>query len=81
MVNGMGILKVLEYAQITGIERFVFSSSGCGVYGLESKMTFKEDIIKQNERINEIYDRETEKGTYEDWLKKHSQFKGKKNNG
>ena len=45
MVNGMGTLKVLEYAHITGIERFVFSSSGCGVYGLDSKIPFKEEDI------------------------------------
>lgn len=45
MVNGMGILKTLEHAQLTGVDRFVFSSSGCGVYGLESKMPFKEDDI------------------------------------
>ncbi|RQW81153.1 MAG: NAD-dependent epimerase/dehydratase family protein [Methanothrix sp.] len=42
MVNGMGILKVLEYAQLVDIERFVYSSSGCGVYGLDSKMPFEE---------------------------------------
>jgi len=42
MVNGMGILKVLEYAQMIGIKRFVYSSSGCGVYGLDSKMPFEE---------------------------------------
>jgi nucleoside-diphosphate-sugar epimerase len=45
MINGMGILKVLEYAQLTEIKRFVFASSGCGVYGLESKMPFKEEDI------------------------------------
>lgn len=45
MVNGIGILKVLQYAQITGVERFIYSSSGCGVYGLESKMPFKEHDI------------------------------------
>ncbi len=45
MVNGIGILKVLEYAQLTGVERFVYSSSGCGVYGLESKMPFREHDI------------------------------------
>ncbi|MGN1363510.1 MAG: SDR family NAD(P)-dependent oxidoreductase [Methanobrevibacter sp.] len=45
MVNGMGILKTLEHAQLTGVDRFIFSSSGCGVYGLESKMPFKEDDI------------------------------------
>lgn len=42
MVNGMGILKVLEYAQLVDIKRFVYSSSGCGVYGLDSQMPFEE---------------------------------------
>lgn len=42
MVNGMGILKVLEYSQLVDLERFVYSSSGCGVYGLDSKMPFEE---------------------------------------
>lgn len=42
MVNGMGILKVLEYAQLVDIKRFVYSSSGCGVYGLNSVMPFEE---------------------------------------
>jgi nucleoside-diphosphate-sugar epimerase len=42
MVNGMGILKVLEYSQLVGIKRFVYSSSGCGVYGLNSRMPFEE---------------------------------------
>lgn len=41
-VNGMGILKVLEYSQLVDIKRFVYSSSGCGVYGLDSKMPFEE---------------------------------------
>lgn len=41
-VNGMGILKVLEYAQLVDIKRFVYSSSGYGVYGLDSKMPFEE---------------------------------------
>jgi nucleoside-diphosphate-sugar epimerase len=48
MVNGIGILKVLEYAQLVNIDRFVYSSSGCGVYGLESKMPFKEHDISIN---------------------------------
>lgn len=45
MVNGIGMLKVLEHAQLTGVDRFIYSSSGCGVYGLESKMPFKEHDI------------------------------------
>ncbi|MDD4594013.1 MULTISPECIES: NAD-dependent epimerase/dehydratase family protein [unclassified Methanobrevibacter] len=45
MVNGLGMLKVLQYSQLTNVNRFIFSSSGCGVYGLDSKMPFKEDDI------------------------------------
>jgi len=45
MVNGLGILKVLEYARLVGVQRFVFSSSGCGVYGLDSKMPFEEHDV------------------------------------
>lgn len=45
MVNGIGILKVLQYAQLVNVERFVYSSSGCGVYGLESKMPFEEHDV------------------------------------
>jgi len=45
MVNGMGILKVLQYAHLAQVKRFVYSSSGCGVYGLDSKMPFKEHDI------------------------------------
>ncbi|MCK4736708.1 MAG: NAD-dependent epimerase/dehydratase family protein [Methanophagales archaeon] len=45
MVNGIGTLKVLQYAHLVGVERFVYSSSGCGVYGLDSKMPFEEHDI------------------------------------
>jgi len=45
MVNGVGILKVLQFAHLAGVERFVYSSSGCGVYGLDSKMPFEEHDI------------------------------------
>lgn len=45
MVNGLGIVKVLEYAQLVGVERFIYSSSGCGVYGADSKMPFEEHDV------------------------------------
>lgn len=45
MVNGLGILKVLEFSRRSRVSRFVYSSSGCGVYGLESKMPFREHDI------------------------------------
>jgi UDP-glucose 4-epimerase len=48
LVNGLGILKTLEYAQLASVKRFVFSSSGCGVYGLDSRMPFKEHDVSIN---------------------------------
>ncbi len=45
MVNGMGTLKVLQYARLANVKRFVYASSGCGVYGLDSKMPFEEHDI------------------------------------
>jgi nucleoside-diphosphate-sugar epimerase len=45
MVNGLGILRVLQYAHLAGVKRFVYSSSGCGVYGLDSKMPFEEHDV------------------------------------
>jgi len=45
IVNGLGTLKVLQYAHLIGVKRFVYSSSGCGVYGLDSKMPFEEHDI------------------------------------
>ncbi|MFC1953989.1 NAD-dependent epimerase/dehydratase family protein [Chloroflexota bacterium] len=45
MVNGVGTLKVLQYASLIGVKRVVYSSSGCGVYGLDSKMPFEEHDI------------------------------------
>lgn len=45
MINGIGTLKVLQYAHLSNVKRLVYSSSGCGVYGLESKMPFEEHDI------------------------------------
>jgi len=42
MVNGMGILKVLQYAHLVQVERFIYSSLGCGLYGADSTMPFQE---------------------------------------
>jgi UDP-glucose 4-epimerase len=48
MVNGLGILKVLEYANLVGVERFIYSSSGCGMYGAGCKIPFREQDISMN---------------------------------
>ena len=48
MVNGMGILKVLEHARKAGVERFVYASSGCGIYGSDTPMPFTEDFVSMD---------------------------------
>jgi len=45
MVNGMGIVKVLELAHLAEVSRFVYASSGCGVYGLDSTPPFTEQDV------------------------------------
>jgi UDP-glucose 4-epimerase len=45
MVNGMGTLKVLEHARAAEVERFIYASSGCGIYGSDSKIPFKEHDV------------------------------------
>jgi len=40
-----GIIKLLDYSQFTGVERFVYASSGCAIYGSYGKMPLTEDFI------------------------------------
>ena len=48
MVNGMGILNVLESARKSGAERFIYASSGCGIYGSDTPMPFTEDYVSMD---------------------------------
>lgn len=45
IVNGLGTLKVLEYSHLVGVERFIYASSGCGMYGSDSKIPFEEHDV------------------------------------
>jgi UDP-glucose 4-epimerase len=45
MVNGMGTLRLLEYSVFTGVERFVYASSGCSIYGSDSPLPLKEEFV------------------------------------
>lgn len=45
MVNGLGTLKVLQYSHLSNIEKFVFASSGCSVYGSQAPLPLKEDFV------------------------------------
>jgi len=44
-VDIKGIIKLLDYSQFTGVERFVYASSGCAIYGSYGKMPLTEDFI------------------------------------
>jgi nucleoside-diphosphate-sugar epimerase len=45
LVNGQGILKVLEYSHLTTVGKFVFASSGCSVYGSQAPLPLKEEFV------------------------------------
>jgi len=45
LVNGQGILKVLQYTHLAKVTRLVFASSGCSVYGSQAPLPLKEDFV------------------------------------
>lgn len=44
-VNGMGTLRLLEYSVLTGVDRFVYASSGCSIYGSGAPLPLKEEFM------------------------------------
>ncbi len=48
MVNGMGTLRMLEYSVFTGVERFVYASSGCSIYGSSAPLPLREDFMSMH---------------------------------
>jgi UDP-glucose 4-epimerase len=44
-VNGLGTLRLLEYARLARTPSFVFASSGCSVYGSQAPLPLKEDFV------------------------------------
>lgn len=48
MVNGMGTLRLLEYAVFTGVERFVYASSGCSIYGSSAPLPLREEFMSMH---------------------------------
>jgi UDP-glucose 4-epimerase len=47
-VNGFGILKVLEYSRLVGLDRFVYASSGCSIYGSQAPLPLREEFMSMN---------------------------------
>lgn len=48
MVNGMGTLRLLEYATLGGCSRFVYASSGCSIYGSAAPLPLREDFMSMH---------------------------------
>ncbi|MBN1828343.1 MAG: NAD-dependent epimerase/dehydratase family protein [Deltaproteobacteria bacterium] len=47
-VNGLGTLLVFQYSQLAGVERVVYASSGCSIYGSAAPLPLKEDFMSMN---------------------------------
>ncbi len=47
-VNGMGTLRLLEYSVLTGVDRFVYASSGCSIYGSDTPLPLKEEFMSMH---------------------------------
>jgi nucleoside-diphosphate-sugar epimerase len=45
LVNGLGTLKVLQFAHLSGVRRFIYASSGCSVYGSQAPLPLTEDYV------------------------------------
>jgi UDP-glucose 4-epimerase len=48
MTNGMGTLRLLEYSQLAKVERFVYASSGCSIYGSSAPLPLREEFMSLN---------------------------------
>ncbi|MFO7742428.1 MAG: SDR family NAD(P)-dependent oxidoreductase [Anaerolineae bacterium] len=44
-VNGLGTLRLLQYAVLAGVGRFVYASSGCSIYGSSAPLPLKEGFV------------------------------------
>jgi len=47
-VNGMGTLRLLEYSVFTEVERFVYASSGCSIYGSSAPLPLREEFMSMH---------------------------------
>lgn len=47
-VNGLGTLRLLEYSRMTNIQRFIYTSSGCSIYGSQAPLPLKEEFMSMN---------------------------------
>jgi len=48
MTNGLGTLLVYQYCQMIGVERLVYASSGCSIYGSAAPLPLREDFMSMH---------------------------------
>lgn len=48
MVNGLGALRVLQYAAMAGVDRFIYASSGCSIYGSNAPLPLREEFMSMH---------------------------------
>jgi nucleoside-diphosphate-sugar epimerase len=46
--NGLGTLRMLEYSHLAKVERFVYASSGCSIYGSSAPLPLREEFMSMN---------------------------------
>jgi nucleoside-diphosphate-sugar epimerase len=47
-VNGFGILKILEYSLFNNVQRVIYASSGCSIYGSSAPLPLKEEFMSMH---------------------------------
>lgn len=47
-VDILGMVKLLEYSRIAKVDRFIYASSGCAIYGSYPKLPLSEDYISMH---------------------------------
>ena len=47
-VDIIGLIKILEYSRIAKVEKFIYGSSGCAIYGSFPKLPISEDFISMH---------------------------------
>jgi len=47
-VDVIGQIRLLEYSRLAGVERFVYASSGCAIYGSYPELPLKEEFVSMH---------------------------------
>jgi len=47
-VNGLGTLRLLQYSRMATVQRFIYASSGCSIYGSQAPLPLKEEFMSMN---------------------------------